>query len=120
MIRAAFFDIDGTLLSFKTHKLAASTKAALIELRNRGVKCFIASGRPEYQLPPCIRHGVGALQGLRARSGCGVCQDSSRESLDTVTRVLRNRITAPTVPRKSQTPRRRRRKGRVARRAHAQ
>lgn len=57
MIKAAFFDIDGTLLSFKTHKLAASTKQALIELRRSGVKCVIASGRPEYQLPPCIRYG---------------------------------------------------------------
>ena len=66
MIKAAFFDIDGTLLSFKTHKLAASTKAALIELRSRGVKCFIASGRPEYQLPPCIRHGFEGFDGFDA------------------------------------------------------
>ena len=66
MIKAAFFDIDGTLLSFKTHKLAASTKSALIELRSRGVKCFIASGRPEYQLPPCIRHGFDGFDGFDA------------------------------------------------------
>ena len=37
MIKAAFFDIDGTLLSFKTHAMPESTKHALRALRERGV-----------------------------------------------------------------------------------
>lgn len=41
----AFFDIDGTLVSFKTHKVPDSTIEALALLRKRGVKLFIATGR---------------------------------------------------------------------------
>ncbi len=44
-IRAAFFDIDGTLVSFKTHSVPQSTIVALNKLRQHGVKLFIASGR---------------------------------------------------------------------------
>lgn len=45
MIKAVFFDIDGTLVSFKTHKMPDSTKQALDRLRSSGVKIFIATGR---------------------------------------------------------------------------
>lgn len=45
MIKAIFFDIDGTLVSFDTHQVPASARAALAELRRRGIKVFIASGR---------------------------------------------------------------------------
>ena len=34
MIKAVFFDIDGTLVSFKTHKLPDSTVRALDLLRD--------------------------------------------------------------------------------------
>lgn len=45
MLKAAFFDIDGTLLSHKTNTVPASTVRALEELRSRGVLTFIATGR---------------------------------------------------------------------------
>lgn len=45
MIKAVFFDIDGTLFSHKTMEIPSSTKKALEELRNKGVKKFIATGR---------------------------------------------------------------------------
>lgn len=45
MIKAVFFDIDGTLVSFKTHKVPESTKKALALLREKGIKVFIATGR---------------------------------------------------------------------------
>lgn len=45
MIKAAFFDIDGTLVSFKTHAIPASTVRALHQLRSQGVRIFIATGR---------------------------------------------------------------------------
>lgn len=49
-IKAAFFDADGTLLSFKTHHIPDSAQIALNELKRRGVKCFLATGRPPYQV----------------------------------------------------------------------
>ncbi|OFK22401.1 Cof-type HAD-IIB family hydrolase [Olsenella sp. HMSC062G07] len=49
-IKAAFFDVDGTLLSFATHMVPETTLMALAELKKLGVKCFIATGRPPYQL----------------------------------------------------------------------
>lgn len=52
MIKAIFFDIDGTLLSFKTHKMPDSTREALELLRAKGIKLFIATGRAPYQLVP--------------------------------------------------------------------
>lgn len=64
MIKAAFFDIDGTLLSKATGNLIpASTKQALVELRRRGVMCFICSGRPTAQLPWCIKDGFDGFEG---------------------------------------------------------
>jgi len=46
-IKAIFFDIDGTLVSFDTHRIPASTLHALERLRRRGIKLFIATGRPK-------------------------------------------------------------------------
>lgn len=58
MIKAAFFDIDGTLLFRTTNNLIPeSTKAALAELRKRGIKVCLCTGRPRFQLPPCIVDG---------------------------------------------------------------
>lgn len=44
-IKAIFFDIDGTLISFKTHSVPKSTLSALDKLRAKGIKLFIATGR---------------------------------------------------------------------------
>jgi len=46
MIKAIFFDIDGTLVSFKTHKIPQSTLDVISELKRKGIKLFIATGRP--------------------------------------------------------------------------
>ena len=40
-----FFDIDGTLVSFKTHQIPKETIHALHELRKKDIKLFIATGR---------------------------------------------------------------------------
>ena len=45
MIKAAFFDIDGTLVSFNTHKVSDSSKEAIRLLKEKGIKVFIATGR---------------------------------------------------------------------------
>ena len=60
-IRAAFFDIDGTLLPFRATQIPASTRAALAALRRRGVRIFIATGRPPIHLPGCMRWTVCLL-----------------------------------------------------------
>jgi Cof subfamily protein (haloacid dehalogenase superfamily) len=44
-IKAVFFDIDGTLVSFQTHRVPSSTLRALECLRANGVKVFVATGR---------------------------------------------------------------------------
>lgn len=45
MIRAVFFDIDGTLVSFRTHEVPFSARYAIKRLREKGIKVFIATGR---------------------------------------------------------------------------
>lgn len=47
MVKAIFFDIDGTLVSFNTHSVSTSTRQALKQLREKGIKAFIATGRPK-------------------------------------------------------------------------
>lgn len=44
--KALFFDIDGTLISFNTHRIPQSTVQALEAAKAGGVKVFISTGRP--------------------------------------------------------------------------
>lgn len=46
-IKALFLDIDGTLVSFDTHVIPASTIEALTAAKEKGIKIFIATGRPK-------------------------------------------------------------------------
>ncbi len=46
MIKAIFLDIDGTLVSMKTHKIPQSAIDAIAQAKSKGVKIFIATGRP--------------------------------------------------------------------------
>jgi len=50
MIKVAFFDIDGTLLSHNTRVVSQSTRLALQKLKEKGIKCVIATGRHIAQL----------------------------------------------------------------------
>lgn len=45
MIKAIFFDIDGTLVSKKTKVYSDSVKATLEKLREKGIYIFVATGR---------------------------------------------------------------------------
>ena len=56
---ALFFDIDGTLVSFKTHEIPPSTIFALTQAKASGHKVFIATGRP-----PLIITNLGAIEHL--------------------------------------------------------
>jgi len=44
-IKAVFFDIDGTLLSFKTHEVSPSTEEAIAQLQAKGIKTILSTGR---------------------------------------------------------------------------
>ena len=57
MIKALFFDIDGTLVSFETQSIPSSTVKALEAAHAKGVKIFIATGRP-----PSIINNLSELQ----------------------------------------------------------
>ena len=50
MIRAIFFDVDGTLLSLKTHTVPPSTLEALDLLKEKAIKLFVATGRGPAQI----------------------------------------------------------------------
>ena len=44
-IKALFFDIDGTLVSFNTHRIPQSTVDALEQAKKNGVEVYISTGR---------------------------------------------------------------------------
>ena len=46
MIKAIFFDIDGTLVSMNTHSMTDRVLETLYVLKEKSIKLFIASGRP--------------------------------------------------------------------------
>lgn len=96
MIKAIFFDIDGTLVSFKTHMVPVATLRALELLRRHGVKLFIATGRHELLIDnamdtgmfdgvvslngQCVRADgkiihVNAMPAEDARAAARVCQE---------------------------------------------
>ena len=56
---ALFFDIDGTLVSFKTHRIPESTVRALTLAKQNGSQVYIATGRP-----PLIISNLGQIEHL--------------------------------------------------------
>ncbi len=50
MIQAVFFDCDGTILSHKTNSVPQSTKTAFEELKKKGIKRVMATGRHTSEL----------------------------------------------------------------------
>ena len=50
MIKAAFFDVDGTLYSHKTSCVTESNLKVLEKLREKGIKIFLATGRHSAEL----------------------------------------------------------------------
>lgn len=59
MTKALFFDIDGTLVSFRTHEVPQSTVDALAEAKARGLEIYISTGRPY-----AIINNIGAVRHL--------------------------------------------------------
>ena len=46
MTKSLFFDIDGTLVSLKTHQIAQSTIDSLAKAKAKGINIYISTGRP--------------------------------------------------------------------------
>lgn len=54
-IQIIFFDIDGTLLNPQTAAISPKTQETLVRLRQKGIRLFIATGRP----PVCVPELTG-------------------------------------------------------------
>ncbi len=50
MIKAAFFDVDGTLLSHASYSVPQSTRDCLERLRAKGIKSYLCTGRHAIEL----------------------------------------------------------------------
>lgn len=64
MIKALFFDIDGTLVSFRTHEIPESTLEALAQAHAKGIRIFISTGRARILI-----NNLGALTALNLIDG---------------------------------------------------
>ena len=49
MIKAAFFDVDGTLLSHTTKSVPKSARDSLSKLRAKGIKTYLCTGRHQLE-----------------------------------------------------------------------
>lgn len=90
-IKALFFDIDGTLVSFKTHVIPQSTIDALVQAKQRGIKVYISTGRP-VQLIINLQQITSLIDGYITANGahCFVddtticCHDIPRPEVDRI------------------------------------
>lgn len=63
-MKIAFFDVDGTLVSFNTHCIPESAISALDKLRCEGVEIVIATGRAASRIPHISMIPYSAIIGL--------------------------------------------------------
>ena len=58
MIKAAFFDVDGTLLSHRTKQIPQSARDALKMLKANGIQCVVSTGRMIQEMDKLPMGGV--------------------------------------------------------------
>lgn len=80
MVKAIFFDIDGTLISFRTHRISPAVLDALSRLRQKGIKLFLATGRHA--------SSIGAAQDDFPFDGCITLNGQYCFTQDTVLRKM--------------------------------
>ena len=74
-IESIFFDFDGTLQGFENHSISSSTAEALILLKEKGYRLFIATGRNLLDLPDELF--AFGFEGYINNNG-GMCSDENR------------------------------------------
>lgn len=81
IIKAAFFDIDGTLIDPGNHTIPSSAIEAILKIQENGIKVFVASGRQASDLD--IVEGLDAIKwdGYVCCNGAAV-YDSNRNLLN--------------------------------------
>lgn len=94
MIKAIFFDVDGTLLSHKTKQIPEGAKKVLEQLKEQGIKIFMSTGRHTTELAELPVNDV-AFDGYITLNG-QLCLDENRKMLfgmpfaKEITKVLGN------------------------------
>ena len=58
MIKAIFFDVDGTLVSHAKKEVCASARKALKKLREQGIKCIMCTGRHILEIDELPAHDL--------------------------------------------------------------
>ncbi len=79
MIKAIFFDIDGTLLSHQSGSVPASTRESIRQLKEQGIKIFAATGRHMLQLEKLPVKGL-PFDGYVTLNG-QICMDANKAIL---------------------------------------
>lgn len=79
MIRAIFFDVDGTLLSHKTKSIPAETKQAFQQLKQKGILVFMSTGRHVLELEELPVHDM-QFDGYITLNG-QICLDQNKKLL---------------------------------------
>lgn len=77
MIKAIFFDVDGTLLSHDTHGVPESTVRALEALREKGILTFLATGRHTSMLREILPMDALHFDGIVSLNGQYCCDERS-------------------------------------------
>lgn len=69
MIKAVFFDIDGTLISWKTKRIPDSVYTLCEHLRKKGILCFVATGRSSFEIAEANLLGTLSFDGYLLNNG---------------------------------------------------
>ena len=84
MVKAIFFDVDGTLVSFRTHTIPPSALEALHTLRAKGIKLFLSTGRHPVMLRSVEKsfsfYGAVTLSGQYCTAGGQVLRSNPMPS----------------------------------------
>lgn len=85
MYKVAFFDIDGTLMEFKTHRVPESTWRAIEAMRAQDIKVVVSTGRMPPEIPEEVREGFDSyvtFNGQLCYDAQGVFREVSIDEAD--------------------------------------